>query len=288
MRFSSRLGLVSLAMMALLSGLIVHSSPAVFQTKPRSNSRSEDFALLFKAVDKALTAPAFQTESLTEIKGFQKIKDSQDSVVNIQCRVTIQFRTQAIVQYPNRFRLEVRVGTETTPRSTIVSDGQTVSIYRSDLKQFTTMSYAEFDQRSGTFVVSLSSALYMRFAPMLKKSGGVDSLAISILPDTKMTTEQTNNGNLVVYTHTNQQGDTAALAVNPIDALIKQVRTSGSSDGSFGRFDSAMTETIQRQTINPTIPANTFQFTPPKDAERVNSISLSPPYNSGDIACDFS
>lgn len=271
MRFISRLGMVSLTMVALISAPIVHSSPAFSQTQTRSTSRSQDLALLFNAAEKALNVPAFQTDSVTEING------SRSGIA-----ANIQFRTQTIVQSPNRFRSEVRVGKETTPRFTIVSDGRTVSIYRSDLKQFTTMSYSEFDRRNDNFIVGMSSMLYMMLAPSLKEfnsAGGFGNpklqaqLSTMIPPEVTSKTEQTNNGNLVVYSYPDRQrGFTYGLAINPIDSLIKQIRLSGNASG----FDLVMTETIQRRTVNPTIPATAFRFTPPKDAKRVKSISLSP------------
>lgn len=271
MRFISRLGMLSLAMTVLIGAPIVQSAPAVSQTQTRSTSRSEDLALLFKAAEKALNVPAFQTESVTEING------SRSGVA-----ANVQFQTRTIVQSPNRFRSEVRVGNETTPKFTIVSDGRTVSIYRSDLKQFTTMSYADFDRRDDNFIVGMSSMLYMMIAPSLKEfnsAGGFGNptlqaqLSAMIPPEVKSKTEQTNNGNLVVYSYPDRQrGFTYGLAINPIDSLIKQIRLNGNAKG----FDIVMTETIQRRTVNPTIPANAFRFTPPKDAKRVKSISLSP------------
>ncbi|MGG6265747.1 LolA family protein [Leptolyngbya sp. AN03gr2] len=271
MRFISRLGMVSLAMTVLIGAPIVHSAPAVSQTQPRSTSRSQDLALLFKAADKALNVSAFQTESVTQING------SRSGVA-----ANIQFRTQTIVQSPNRFRSEVRVGNETTPRFTIVSDGQTVSIYRADLKQFMTMPYAEFDRRNDNFVIGMSSMLYMMMAPSLKEfnsQGGFDNPALQaqlsamIPPEVKSTTKRTDFGDLVVYSYPDRQrGFTYELAINPIDSLIKQISLTGNASG----FDIVMTETIQRRIVNPKVAGNTFQFTPPKDAKRVNSISLSP------------
>ncbi|BAU09826.1 hypothetical protein LEP3755_03010 [Leptolyngbya sp. NIES-3755] len=157
MRFISRLGMVSLAMTVLIGASIVQSSPAVSQTQTRSTSRSQDLALLFKAADKALNVSAFQTESLTEING------SRSGLA-----ANIQFQTRTIVQSPNRFRSEVRVGNETNPKFTIVSDGRTVSIYRSDLKQFATMPFAEFDRRNDSFVIGMSLVFYMKVAPYLR------------------------------------------------------------------------------------------------------------------------
>lgn len=271
MRFISRFGLLSVAIAVLISAPIVHSVPAVSQTQTRSTTRSEDLALLFKAAEKALNVSAFQTESLTQING------SRSGVA-----ANIQFQTRTIVQAPNRFRSEVRVGNETTPKFTIISDGRTVSVYRSDLKQFTTMSYAQFNGRDDNFIVGMSSVLYMMMAPSLKEFnsfGGFSNAAVqaqlsAMIPaEVKSTTERTNNGNLVVYTYPDRQrGFVYGLAINPIDALIKQIRLTGNARG----FDLVMTETIQRRTVNPTIPANAFRFTPPKDAKRVNSISLSP------------
>ncbi|BAU09828.1 unknown protein [Leptolyngbya sp. NIES-3755] len=86
-------------------------------------------------------------------------------------------------------------------------------------------------------------------------------------------TERSDNGDLVVYTFPDRQrGFVYGLAINPVDSSIKQIRLTGNAKG----FDLVMTETIQRRTVNPKISASTFQFTPPRDAKRVKSISLSP------------
>ncbi len=272
MRCISRLGTFALAMSVLISAPLANLSPASSQTpaQTRSTNRS-DLSLLFKAAEKALNVSAFQTNSVTEING------SQSGVA-----AKLQFQTQTIVQSPNRFRSEVRVGNETKPRFILVSDGRTVSVYRSDLKQFTTMSYAEFDRRDDNFIIGMSSMLYLLVQPELKGSnvlGGLNDqsvqkqLSAMIPAEVKSRTEQTNTGELVVYDYPDRQrGFTYGMAINPIDALIKQIRLSGNAKG----FDLVMIETIQQRTVNPTIPANAFQFTPPKDAKRVKSISLSP------------
>jgi len=267
MRFISRLGMVSLAMSVLIGAPIVHSSPAISQTQTRSTSRSEDLALLFKAAENALNVSAFQTESVTHING------SRSGIA-----ANIQFRSQTIVQSPNRFRSEVRVGKETTPLFTIVSDGRTVSVYRSDLKQFTTMPYAEFSRRNDNFIMGMSSLLYMMMAPSLKEFdslGGFGNPAVQARISTMIPPEvkRTTDGDLVVYTFPDRQrGFVYGLAINPIDSLIKQIRLTGNARG----FDIEMTETIQRRIVNPKISATAFQFTPPRDAKRVKSISRSP------------
>jgi len=268
----SRSGIFALAVTVLVGVPIASLSPASSQTpaQTRSTPRS-DLALLFKAAEKALNVSAFQTDSLTEINGTTNGMTAK-----------IQFQTNTIVQSPNRFRSEVRIGTETKPRFVLVSDGRIVSVYRSDLHQYMTMSYAEFNQRNDNFVVGMSSMLYLMVSPGLKQfnaQGGFNNetaqrqLSAMIPAEVKSRTEKTNNGELVVYEYPDRQrGFTYSMAINSIDALIKQIRLIGNAKG----FDLDMTETIQRRTVNSTVPANTFQFTPPKDAKRVKSISLSP------------
>ncbi|MBW4444482.1 MAG: hypothetical protein KME10_25395 [Plectolyngbya sp. WJT66-NPBG17] len=272
MRCISRLGTLTLAMTVLIGAPIASLSPASSQTlaQTRSTNRS-DLTLLFKAAEKALNVSAFQTESVTEI-------DGKGSGIAAK----IQFQTKTIVQAPNRFRSEVRLGNETTPKFTIVSDGRTVSIHRADLKQFTTMSYAEFGKRDDNFIVGMSSILYMMMASNMKDVnavGGFGSEALqqklgAMIPaEVRGKTERTNSGEWVVYSYPDRQrGFTYGMAINPVDALIKQIRLNGNASG----LDLVMTETIQRRTVNPTISANAFQFILPKDVKRVKSISLSP------------
>jgi outer membrane lipoprotein-sorting protein len=241
-------------------------TPAQTRSTPRS-----DLALLFKAAEKALNVPAFQTDSLTEINGTANGVSAK-----------MQFQTSTIVQSPKRFRSEVRVGNDPVPRFVIVSDGRTVSVYRSDRKEYSTMSHAAFDRRDDNFIIGMSSQLYLTISPGLKDfnaQGGFNNeafqkqLSTMIPAELKSRTEKTNEGDLVVYDYPDRQkGFTYAMAVNPIDASIKQLRLAGKEKG----FDLVMTETIQRRTVNPTISANAFRLTPPKGAKRVKPISLSP------------
>jgi outer membrane lipoprotein-sorting protein len=272
MRRISRFGIIALATTVMMGVSIAPRFPAISQPAPPSATPiRSDLLLLFQAAEKALNVSTFQTESSTEINYGSRGTSTK-----------IQFQTKTIVQAPNRFRAEVKLGNQTNPIFTFVSDGQMVSLYRADRNQYTTMSYEQFNRRNDTFLIGMFATLYMTVYPNMKDAnaqGGFSNAAVqqqlsSMLPaNVKGKPERTNNENLIVYEYADQQqGINYGMAVTPIDALIKRVQLTATTKA----YNLTMTETIQRRVDSPKIPPITFRFTPPQGAKRVKAIDTSP------------
>lgn len=245
------------------------------QTTQTRSTLKPDLKLLLKATESFLKGNTFQTESITEINGVGKTTNFKT-----------QFQTVTIAQAPDRFRAEIvlaPVGKQNPARRTIVvCDGQTVWIYRPDRKEYVALKYRDFDRRNDTFAVGMSSLLYLAIAPELQPLAAKGALSDQTVQaqlnslataDLKGGNQKINGEDLFVYEFADRQNRFSYVAaINPIDAVLKQVQLKGNSQD----LSITMVETIQKRTANPEIPADAFRFTPPKQTKQVKSLEIVP------------
>ena len=278
-RTAAFLSLASLLWSAATPQLVAQTSPTPRSTPVvRPLTPKPDLSLLVDATTNFLNGEAFQTESTIEITG-------SGSASNYQMR----FRTNTIVQAPDRFRAEISLippsdqADRVDPnRTLVVSDGQRVWIYRADLKQYMSMAYSEFDRRNDSFAPGMSSMLYLIIAPEMKAlatqglltsetiKNQLDDLATA---DLKGGNRRVNGEDLFVYEYSDRGNRYSYSAmINPLEKTLRGVQLKGGTPD----LSITMTEIIQKRVANPQVIAETFRFTPPRDARQVRSLEIIP------------
>lgn len=243
-------------------------------TRISQASSAPNFPLLAKVANTFLQSDRAQTESTMRLSG---------SNAGINFSMEIQART--IVQTPNKFRAEVTgtpVGKTQPIKTLVVSDGKQVWIYRADLKQYTVMPYAKFDQLDDSYMVGMSSLLFLAMAPDLRPlvAQGAFSdasvqkeLAASANGALRGGVQTLDQQNVYVYEYRDdKQGFVYKAFVEPTTAAIKQLQLTGKASG----LDISVVEKVLRRAANPSVTANTFKFTPPQTAKRVKSLAIAP------------
>ncbi|MGI0484571.1 LolA family protein [Pantanalinema rosaneae CENA516] len=255
-------------------------SPVVSQQAPlRAQSPSQttatpDLSLLARASVAFVQSDRYQTESIMEVTGTTPQQTFKAGV-----------QATTIVQSPKQFRAEIAYN---RPDQTglvnilVVGDGQQVWIYRADTQQYTVKSYAAFEQLDDSYFIGVSSLLFLQLPPddrrviaqgALADSQVIQELGLLSNPGFKGRPQLIDNQPLYAYEFTDaQEGFIVNAFVDPITGTLKQLRISGQAE----QVDYAITETIRRRTANPLVTANTFRFTPPVGARRVESLAIGP------------
>ncbi len=249
-------------------------------TTPTSKARSLiaptqlDLPLLVKTVTNFLHGDAYETESQTRFSLGQQ-----------GANVDFYMQSKTIVATPGKFRAEVvftKPGETTKEPTLIISDGQKVSIYRPDLRQYTVMSANAFEKTNDSYLIGMSSALFLQVPSDAKqivaqgKLSDKDVLSeIGLAANTAIKQDQqTIDGvPLSVYNYTDSKaGWTISAFIQPETTTLKQLQVAGGGEG----FNIVMTEQILSRTENPPITPTTFTFTPPKGAKLVESLEITP------------
>lgn len=275
-------GTIALLSTGLVWGLanLGGQSAAVSQPDPTlaqllsQTTTTPDLSLLSRASVAFVQSDRYQTDSIMEVTG---------TTTEQTFKAGVQATT--IVQSPKQFRAEIAYN---RPDQTglvnilVVGDGQQVWIYRADTQQYTVKSYAAFEQLDDSYFIGISSLLFLQLPPadrqviaqgVLADSQVIQDLGLLSNPAFKGGPQLVNNQPLYAYEFTDaQEGFILNAFVDPITGILKQLRISGQSE----QVDYAITETIRRRTANPLVTANTFRFTPPVGARRVESVAIGP------------
>jgi outer membrane lipoprotein-sorting protein len=274
--------LAFLGLSSLLWGVSTPQLTAQTAPAPRSTPVNKaltpkpDMSVLAQALTNFFTGKATQTESNMAI-------DATSKTMNVR----VQYQTTTIVQAPGRFRAEISLNPMTkqaqpSDKILVISDGQRVWMYRPDLKQYSSMTYQEFNRRNDSWIIGMTSMLYLQLAPDIKPyvdQGSLtdktvqEQLSAMATSDLKGGSQQVNGENLFVYEYVDKKAQISYSAlIRPLDKSFKQVQFKGNMDG--GKI--AMTETIQKRIANPTIAPDTFRFKPPQGTKQVKSLQLIP------------
>lgn len=259
----------------------VQSSPSIDKTTaPETNSQlsnQPDLDLLAKTVAKFLKSDRYQTES-----------ELQLTTKSSGTTVTFHVQIKTIAQSPQQFRSEITFGTPGSSEGKqylVISNGKQVWIYRPDVKQYAVSTYASFNQSNDSFLIGMSSYLFLEMAPEFASLRGQgenseQSIRESLVEmlrsekaDLKGGRRTIEGRDYYVYEYTEpKEGYTINALIAPEQATLEQIRIITQSEGS----DVVMNEKILSRVENPAIAPDTFNFSPPQGAKKVKSISLEP------------
>lgn len=274
-------GLSSVAQAQLSPILPVQSQLFVDNTTtPEANSplsNQPDLDLLAKTVANFVKSERYQTESELELNATSS---------GTTLRSSAQVKTLA--QAPQQFRSEITF--ETPGRSggrqyIVVSNGKQVWIYQPDLKQYAVSDYATFNKSDNSFLIGMSSSLFLEIAPEFKSMRVQGSISDQNIREVLVEMLRSENALITggrssiegrdyyVYEYTDpKEGYTINALVAPDQATVEQIRIMSKSEG----VDVVINEKILRRVENPAITPDTFNFAPPPGAKKVKSISLEP------------
>lgn len=231
-----------------------------------------DLSLLAKSSAVFVQSDRYRTESEIRVKA-----TSGGTNVSSVAKVT------TLVQSPNQFHAEITFpsGTGTEVKSTVISDGKQVWMYRSDLKQYAVIPYEKFDDLDDYYWIGISSYWFLSVPDDVRKpiSEGaltdpqvLKELGINDTLPLKGSRQTLDGRSLYGYEFTDTEGFTIAALIEPTTAELKQIRLSGKSEG----FNIDIAEHILTRTANPAIAASAFKFTPPPGAKLVKSVAIGP------------
>ncbi len=282
-----------LGVAAALSGLspLVHAQPSqTQQTPPEPSVQNEpapetntqlsnkpDLNLLAKTVTNFLKSDRYQTESELLLTG---------TATGATFTSSVQIKT--ITQFPKQFRSEIAFtesGGSEAKRYLVVSNGNQVWTYHPDLKQYAVTDYETFDKSRDTFLIGLSSSLFLEmpadFREILAEGALSDQTVIDVLDQMLQSKDVPLKGGMrnlegrayYVYEYTDsKQGYTFSVLVKPETATIEQIQIAGKSAG----LDLLVREQILRRIENPVIAADTFSFSPTEGITKVESLPIKP------------
>jgi outer membrane lipoprotein-sorting protein len=252
------------------------TSVLVTQSKPTSTANPTqklDLPLLIKTGETFFKGNNYQTVSQMQLKGINQGTD-----------ITFYIQTKTIVNAANQFRSEIAFTQDGKPSkesAIVVSDGKQVYIHRPDLKQYSVISSQAFNKSNDSFLIGLSSSFFLEFADNMGKYIASGALSQpSVINEISAAANQAIQGEarnvegkqLYVYSFNDpKQGYTLSAFVNPQLANLEQMQIVGKDGG----LDIAIIEKIQQRTEVKMAP-QTFRFTPPPGAKKVNSLSISP------------
>jgi outer membrane lipoprotein-sorting protein len=263
------------------SGLTIAGNPSFFQPAKATPAAPTllsqltsklDLALLAKSSAVFVKSDRYRTESEIRVKATSGGTD-----------VTSLAKVMTLAQAPNQFRAEITFpsDTGTEVKSTVVSDGKQVWMYRSDLKQYAVTPYEKFDDLDDYYWIGMSSYWFLSVPTDVRKPIAEGALAdpqvlkelgINNTSPLKGNSQTLDGRSLYSYEYTDKEGFTIAALIEPTTAELKQIRLTGKSEG----FNIDIAERILTRTANPAIAASTFKFTPPLGAKLVQSVEIGP------------
>jgi hypothetical protein len=280
---------VSAALSGLSSvGYAQQSKPAPTQSKPSVTNEATpetvtplntqpDLNLLAKTVTNFIKSDRYQTESELQLTG---------KVSGTSLSTSVQIKT--ITQSPRQFRSEISfTGLEDGKerRYLVVSNGDRVWTYRPDVNQYAVMDYQSFDKSRDTFLIGMSSYLFLIIAPDFRElmaqrqlSDADFSAILSQMLQSKNVPIKGGRRNFqardyYVYEYTDPKAGYSFNAfVVPETATVEQIQINGRSEGT----EIVLKEKIIRRVENPAIAPDTFSFSLPLGAKEVESIPLQP------------
>ncbi|MBW4522845.1 MAG: hypothetical protein KME16_24675 [Scytolyngbya sp. HA4215-MV1] len=234
---------------------------------------SPDLPLLVKTSAHFLAGDRYETKSKMQIIG---TSPGSNVVLNMLLRT--------IVQAPHQFRAELTFSQPdgaSSLSSLIVSDGKQVWLYRPDLKQYSKLSLEKFDQSDDSFLIGMSSSLFLQIPSETRKEiaegnleANADALKQLGLPLSLKGGQRTVNGQKFYgYEYADEkEGYLFSALVEPTTATLQQLQISGKAES----LDIVITEQILQRTANPEVTATTFRFTPPSGVKQVDTLPIIP------------
>jgi outer membrane lipoprotein-sorting protein len=268
----------------LLTGIgIVNAVPAKpvlpsSSPTPQNSQQAEtfDLPLLKKVFAQFFLSDRYLTES-------QFLFRSSGRGINVE--LGIQLKT--ITQTGNKFRTEIsfnKPGETPKINAIVTSDGNRVTTYRPDLKQYAVIPFAKFEDSmwvglSTIFFSTVSeddrSALAQGLQDEKFLKEILKEMNLSDIREIKGARSSIPEENSYMYEYAYTESNTPVTArvfVDLASASVKQIQFISKEKN----LDFEFTEKILRRTPNPSITSQTFRFTPPKTAKRVKTLSIFP------------
>jgi outer membrane lipoprotein-sorting protein len=279
-RMTTRLGIAALLAIALSPAaaqslqqpvtLPLQQSNLAQNTQPTSTR--PNLTLFAKASANFFQSDRYQTESQMQVKG-----GASGSTFMMETQI------KSIVQSPDKFRSEITfaaAGSQSQQKSYVISDGKQVWIYRPDLKQYSVSTYQKFNQSDETFMIGLSSFLFLQLPADARQEIAKGSLSdpkvleqLGLSSLLKGSQRSIEGRQFYAYEYFDaKEGYTLGALIDPQVAAVKQLQIAGKSEG----LDITITEQILQRSTTPTITANTFRFSPPPGTKKVDKLSINP------------
>lgn len=275
---STIMTIATVSIMTMLGGA-VQATPKSFGQETHLTNISQateqlDLSLLAKTLTAFLQSDRYQTESQIQLNLRTQASET-----------TIYLQTKTLTQSGKKFRAEITFTQPGEPAKTgnlVVSDGKQVWIYRSDLKQYSVTSYEAFQDTSEWILASMSSLAFLDFSEQdrqiitdgkLSEQNVLSYIGLSSNSELTGDRRTVNSEVFYVYNYQNpQDGFTLSAFVQPATATLKQVQLVGKTQS----LNVIFTEKILNRIANPNVTVDTFQFSPPQNAQKVKSLSLIP------------
>lgn len=250
-------------------------TPSETQATPSSEVSQPDFKLLVQAITEFYRGDRYQTESTMRLQG-------TGAGLNYISDVLIK----TIAQPPNQFRSEI---TFSSPNRSdkisylVVSDGKQVWIYRNDTHQYAVADYQKFARSNDSFLIGLSSQLFLETSADVRTMLSQSSLSEESLLEFMKATFPNNNSalqgklqtveskNYYVYHYTDPgQGFIMSMFLEPETAQVQQLEI-------FGKVDNIDIQISEKIISRIPISNNTsapFQFLMPEGATQVEEMPI--------------
>lgn len=260
---------------------LANSDTLLAQTSPAPTAPQTKTAPLIQAASALLSQERYQLESEMEITG-----DIPGTFFRSNARIN------TTVETPNKINSQV---TFVSPDGLegkiyqIVSDGTQVWIYNLATNQYSVSNIEQFLQTREAFLMGTLSHFYVNTRSNITSST-IAANVLAKLPEDRLVRyfqrfanvdlqnsvikdETIENKAYKVYDLDASNSFKIAAYVNPEPANIERVHLSGTKDG----LQLSSKEQIIARTIPESIPAETFNFSPPDDAEQVQQqIAIDP------------
>lgn len=234
--------------------------------------------LFIQAIRKFLEHEQFELESQFKITG-------ELPGANVEFNI----KTKTIISAPNKFHSLISFSDDNDTDSKkyeVISDGNQVWIHNHQQKQYSVMDYVSFQDSEDAFLIGMLSSLFIEIVDdtegiQMLSSLSEDELLLALTSEFQtdlnllQSNRQTLNGvEYITYTYTDPE-ETLTMTgfVNPSKQEFERLDITEIQ----GEFNIRIEEEIVKKTILPSIPSDTFTFTPPKDVEKVDiPISIEP------------
>jgi outer membrane lipoprotein-sorting protein len=235
--------------------------PTENNNSPNRSNNEPDLETLATALEKFFLQQNYQTESQTSLT-FSFASSSESTV-------TMTSQTKIISVAPNKFRAELNFspidGSSQTKKYLVVSNGETVWIYRPDLKQYSTSTYEKFN--------ASTQVLWLGLFSILGNPTQADIEEIKQNNNLKKSVAQVDGKDHFFYEYSNQEDQTATIMiVSPENRELKELRIVTKEQNMDVLMQEKYTSRIQ-YTVGD---RNLFNFMPSQDTKQVSDLEIDP------------
>ncbi len=246
-------------------------TPTVSPTPTSPSLTETQLNLLSKAAGRFWQNNRYETTSKMLLTG---------TFGGMEIKTEVQVKT--IAETGNKYRSDItfrREDGKIGPRYQLISNGSQAWIYRPDLKQYSQITTAGFND---SFWIGISSSLFLSLPENLRRSllseVGSNGKAFAELQGLdpkqfKVENRQLNGQDFTTYIYTDtKEGFTMIGYVDPNTGNLQQVELSGDFEG----INILMSENIQQRNHFTKVNRQTFNFVPPRGVKKVKKLEIEP------------